>query len=416
MYLIEDSEYISHYGIMGMRWGKRNGPPYPLDRAVSRKIRAEGKAAAKAQKAKIAQLKSESANEYKQTWAKEDLAKIKAKTKLQLQRKPSKAQLKYEQEYLAKGYSKEDAAIAAFNKDRTRKALLIVGGVTLAAVVGYSLYKRGQLNTDSIIKSGSTMRRVANDSSTKLHDAFYASPNKLDNLKYRGAYGGGQQMGAMGVKEIFNKTIQATKDIKIAGGKSGRRIVSSALAQDKQLADKYARMVHTFGLGNGHIARNIEAGRIGRKEYEAINRALVIHDTYVPGADAAHKKLYDAFRKAGYDAVKDVNDMKYSGYRAKLPVIVFNGNAATVKSVTKLSKSSLRKDLVKAYAAMMAPDVAKTIGIFAGLNIGSRALSKNIVERERDDIVAAYKKKHPNTKMTYNEIFRSEAERLKLEI
>lgn len=26
-------EYLAHHGIIGMRWGKRNGPPYPLKRS-----------------------------------------------------------------------------------------------------------------------------------------------------------------------------------------------------------------------------------------------------------------------------------------------------------------------------------------------------------------------------------------------
>ena len=26
-----NTNYISHHGIKGQKWGKRNGPPYPLD-------------------------------------------------------------------------------------------------------------------------------------------------------------------------------------------------------------------------------------------------------------------------------------------------------------------------------------------------------------------------------------------------
>lgn len=26
-----ESNYLAHHGILGMHWGRRNGPPYPLD-------------------------------------------------------------------------------------------------------------------------------------------------------------------------------------------------------------------------------------------------------------------------------------------------------------------------------------------------------------------------------------------------
>lgn len=40
-----DEEYIKHFGILGMHWGTRNGPPYPLSKAIStgRKLKAAAK-------------------------------------------------------------------------------------------------------------------------------------------------------------------------------------------------------------------------------------------------------------------------------------------------------------------------------------------------------------------------------------
>lgn len=33
------SRYLCHHGIKGQKWGERHGPPYPLDKTVSRDIR-----------------------------------------------------------------------------------------------------------------------------------------------------------------------------------------------------------------------------------------------------------------------------------------------------------------------------------------------------------------------------------------
>lgn len=55
-----DEEYIEHFGILGMHWGQRNGPPYPLSKVIStgRRLKAAAKAGSVKRKRKKALKKA----------------------------------------------------------------------------------------------------------------------------------------------------------------------------------------------------------------------------------------------------------------------------------------------------------------------------------------------------------------------
>lgn len=55
-----DEEYIEHFGILGMHWGQRNGPPYPLSKVIStgRRLKAAAKAGSIKRKRKKALKKA----------------------------------------------------------------------------------------------------------------------------------------------------------------------------------------------------------------------------------------------------------------------------------------------------------------------------------------------------------------------
>ena len=38
-----DQNYLSHHGIKGQKWGKRNGPPYPLDSKTAERVKSKEK-------------------------------------------------------------------------------------------------------------------------------------------------------------------------------------------------------------------------------------------------------------------------------------------------------------------------------------------------------------------------------------
>ena len=39
MSYMHNNPYLAHHGIKGMKWGVKNGPPYPLDASVAKKVR-----------------------------------------------------------------------------------------------------------------------------------------------------------------------------------------------------------------------------------------------------------------------------------------------------------------------------------------------------------------------------------------
>lgn len=59
----EQKELLMHHGIKGQRWGVENGPPYPLDKAESKRIKAEARLKRQKDKAEerdeIRRIKSE---------------------------------------------------------------------------------------------------------------------------------------------------------------------------------------------------------------------------------------------------------------------------------------------------------------------------------------------------------------------
>lgn len=170
---------------------------------------------------------------------------------------------------------------------------------------------------------------MGDDSEVRNYN-FYAAYKKGDKHKYKGLLGAQRSKGTLGKgTDVYDMTINSKGSLKIASRKSGKQVYEELKKNDPE----FSSLLDKRG--------NAAWGRKALNEYDRFNQALVGHDEV---SEKINKKFYDALKKKGYDGVLDMNDMKYSGYGAKAPVIVFNGRDK-IRDVSsrKLSRDEIRK-------------------------------------------------------------------------
>ena len=284
--------YLYHHGIKGMKWGIRRFQQ------------------------KDGTLTSAGKKRYN------DTPNTPTKTK-------SKHRLKLEEKYRNQGLTKEQAELAASKRIKTEKILATAAGITVAAAAAYVISRNVKRNADSIIKSGQTLSRIERfNSDGKLHEQFYASMEKSDNIKYAG------RLGANG--QSYMMKIGVTKDIKVAGNTKARKIFEKLYNSDEQFR---RRVNTTLGKTNAH-GGNFTRDNI-KKLYENFNTNLIQRD------DPAVQQFYRTLSANGYGAVRDINDMKFSGFKAKNPLIIFQRNNVAVQTVNQLQQDKAASYLLK---------------------------------------------------------------------
>ena len=423
-------EYLQHHGIKGQHWGVRRFQNEDGSLTSAGKKRYDVDVETAQKKYDIAKRNTNKAiKEYykradgstaaydkslkEKQYAKEKLKRELLKEKLNNETKISKRREKLQQEYLKKGMSEEDAGIAAYKRERTEKAIKAVAAVAITAAVAYGAYKYYDKNVDKIIRSDTIIQRISPNSTMAVRDAFYFSMNSHDNTAYRGMYGTTLKMRG---SNVFEKTYKVENAMKVASEKSAVKALKEIASNDAKYTNDLRSHLESIYSAMNNVSENdkqvntmrkgveaIRKGKINSDVYKALNFTLPYHN------ESVNKAFYDNLTSKGYNAIVDINDKYLSGYRTKNPMIAFNAaNNMKVNSLKALPLNEIRDEYYKFESNNAAKDMLKSAAGTAALavagTLASRKLKSYSDGKQRTKIVDNYKKEHPNTKLSDEEI------------
>ena len=351
--------------------------------------------------------------------------------------------LKIEEKYKAKGMSEKEAEQAAAKRIRGEQFAVGAAAVTVAACVAYNKYKTH--NVDKVLKNVEFHRVMATDNPDapiRKDGARYVAYNKNDRMKYRGLYGEqlrqqnrgnlgalelesemskrqGRKFGPAKMKElkgaraaaeskkVYDMTMKSKHDIKVASEKRARETFEKLFNDDPEFRKNFQSRAYDLQLGFGDkkglkdtvnkVARkeSLSSKELKTKAYDAFNIMLVDNDE--KGRNI-QKKFYDALKDQGMNAVRDINDMKYSGFKSKEPLIMFDGDFEYSKKV--LDNPAIEEAKKKAWNQIITGPA-----IVQGMGVASLFAAQPIMDnRAAEKMMIQYKREHPDTKMSDAEL------------
>lgn len=310
--------------------------------------------------------------------------------------------------YIKEGLSKKDAEVAALKREKVEKILKVAGAITLTAAAAYVAYNHYDKVTDRILDTSTELHNISVNSNKGVEDAFYASYQKMDRMKYRGLYGKSKNPN-----DVYDMSIKINDKIKIASEKSGLNALKKAVKRNGISMEDIKNQTNDIAtsiIANPLYANNVKAqallamrsakkGKINDSVYRMINMGLVGDDDQ---SKRIKDNLYKTLKSSGYNGVIDINDKKLSGYGTKNPLIIFDGkDNLSISDRRKLLSSEVNKDNIKALGLMYTKEFAK-LGA-AGITTYTAVDKASQLSDERN-MVKKYREDHPKSKLSYDEI------------
>ena len=395
---------LYHFGVKGMKWGVRryqneDGSLTSLGKKRDKMLSDR----------KTAKKHSTTSNMVKAEYSRREFEDAKTRLKLENQKKKSKRQQDLEKKYIDQGFAKDEAEIKAYNRAKTETILKVAGGIALASAAAYVAYKHYDKVTDRVFEKGSEIGRLTNNGSEPTNRAFYGFVNKHDKDRYEGLYG--KTLGANGT--VYRKAMRAAGDINVASPESARKVLKNMFDTDKQSFDVFKKNIDAMAsvvpptTKQGKLWRKakqeLDSGKIGDNTYKAFNTTLVLH---TKEQQPINDKFYSAMKKAGYGAIRDVNDKENSGYFAKNPLIVFDTDKINVEGFTKLGNDHIDSMFAKEQGKIAAHTLANQYGPIGAAFATSIGAMKLVKRSNETKFVENYRKRHPESALSNNEILK----------
>lgn len=395
---------LYHFGVKGMKWGVRryqneDGSLTSLGKKRDKMLSDR----------KTAKKHSTTSNMVKAEYSRREFEDAKTRLKLENQKKKSKRQQDLEKKYIDQGFAKDEAEIKAYNRAKTETILKVAGGIALASAAAYVAYKHYDKVTDRVFEKGSEIGRLTNNGSEPTNRAFYGFVNKHDKDRYEGLYG--KTLGANG--PVYRKAMRAAGDINVASPESARKVLKNMFNTDKQSFDVFKKNIDAMASAvppttkQGKLWRKakqeLDSGKIGDNTYKAFNTTLVLH---TKEQQPINDKFYSAMKKAGYGAIRDVNDKENSGYFAKNPLIVFDTDKINVEGFTKLGNDHIDSMFAKEQGKIAAHTLANQYGPIGAAFATSIGAMKLVKRSNETKFVENYRKRHPESTLSNNEILK----------
>lgn len=395
---------LYHFGVKGMKWGVRryqneDGSLTSLGKKRDKMLSDR----------KTAKKHSTTSNMVKAEYSRREFEDAKTRLKLENQKKKSKRQQDLEKKYIDQGFAKDEAEIKAYNRAKTETILKVAGGIALASAAAYVAYKHYDKVTDRVFEKGSEIGRLTNNGSEPTNRAFYGFVNKHDKDRYEGLYG--KTLGANG--PVYRKAMRAAGDINVASPESARKVLKNMFDTDKQSFDVFKKNIDAMAsvvpptTKQGKLwhkaKQELDSGKIGDNTYKAFNTTLVLH---TKEQQPINDKFYSAMKKAGYGAIRDVNDKENSGYFAKNPLIVFDTDKINVEGFTKLGNDHIDSMFAKEQGKIAAHTLANEYGPIGAAFATSIGAMKLVKRSNETKFVENYRKRHPESTLSNNEILK----------